>query len=72
MTESFNAELHDLLVEACKHIEWLTQHVKTSESGNALGVVTNAKQFLARPEVHAIRVAHAQIGLAQSLAANRQ
>lgn len=69
MTESFDAKLHDALIEACRHIEWLATHAKTSESGNAAGVVVNAKQFLDREDVKAIRVAHARIEAAQKIAA---
>lgn len=65
MTQSFDAALHDLLVEACKHIEWVSRHVKTGESGDAAGVVLNARQFLDQPRVKAIRVAHAQLKAAQ-------
>jgi hypothetical protein len=72
MTESFNSDLMDALNEACQHIEWLTQHAKTSESGNALGVVINAKEFLARPDIHSMRVARAQIGMSQKIAAARR
>ena len=46
---------------ACKHIEWLIRHVKTSESGNAMGVVINAKEFLERDDIKQMRVIHAQI-----------
>ena len=46
---------------ACKHIEWLIRYVKTSESGNAMGVVINAKEFLERDDIKNMRIINAQI-----------
>jgi len=46
---------------ACKHIEWLIRYVKTSESGNAMGVVINAKEFLERDDIKQMRIINAQI-----------
>lgn len=34
------------LAQANQHIEWLIRYVKTSESGDAAGVVLNAREFL--------------------------
>ena len=56
-----NAQTIKDLNEACKHIEWLIRYVKTSESGNAAGVVLNAKEFLEREDIKQMRVIHAQI-----------
>lgn len=56
-----NADTIKDLNTACKHIEWLIRYVKTSESGNAAGVVLNAKQFLERDDIKQMRVIHAQI-----------
>jgi hypothetical protein len=72
VAQSFDKDILNALHEALQHIEWLTQHAKTSESGNALGVVTNAKAFLARPDIHNMRVLRAQAELTQRLAEERR
>jgi hypothetical protein len=69
---SLNTAMLATLNEALDHIDWLTRHAKTTESGNALGVVTNAKAFLERPDIHQMRVLHAQFQLTRKLAAERQ
>jgi hypothetical protein len=72
VTKTFDPELIDMLDEALDHIEWLTVHAKTSESGNALGVVMNAKEFLKRPDVYSMRVLRAQAKMTESLLEHRR
>ena len=70
--ESFDGDLLAALHEALDHIDWLTRHAKTTESGNALGVVVNAKEFLSRPDIHHMRVLHARVAATRKLAAEQR
>lgn len=61
MSDSIDTQTLADLNAACKHIEWLIRYVKTTESGNAAGVVLNAREFLEIDRIKQMRVIHAQI-----------
>jgi hypothetical protein len=72
VTKTFDPELLDMLGEALDHIEWLTQRIKVSESGDAIGIVANAKDFLKRPDVYNVRVLKARVKMTEDLLEHRK
>lgn len=70
--DSLNTQMLRDLTTACQHIEWLIRYVKTSESGNAAGVVLNANQFLERDDIKQMRVINAQVEMRLAMARDKK